>query len=75
MFIRLGELNEVQSSIPTRMKRVSTLDVKIDGSLKVKRHVLVLTGHGAKANSKERTKEEEQASSNRIACQHVDNFL
>jgi len=56
VFSRLGKTNEVQSSIPSRMKCVSTLDVKVDDSLKVKGCVLILTGHGAKANSKERTK-------------------
>jgi len=69
VFSRLGKINEVQSSIPSRMKRVFTLDVKVDDSLKVMRRVLVLTGHGAKASSKERTKEVEQASSNRAIIQ------
>jgi len=47
------------------MKRVSTLDVKVDDLLKVKRCTLVLTVHKAKASSKEGTKEKEQASLNR----------
>jgi len=72
MFSRLGKTNEVQSSIPSRMKRVSTLDVRLDGSLKVKRCVLILTGHGAKANSKERTNRDEQTSCNCDASQEVD---
>jgi len=55
-FSRLGKTNKVQSSIPSRMKRVSTLDVKVDNSLKVKRRVLILTHQGAKVSSKERTK-------------------
>ena len=38
------------------MKHVSTLDVKVDDSLKVKRRVIIHTGHGAKASSKERTR-------------------
>ena len=72
VFNRLGKTNEIQSSIPSRMKRVSTLDVKVDDSLKVKRHVLVLTGHGAQASSKGRTKE--QASSNCDASNDVGDF-
>ena len=56
------------------MKLVSTLDVKVDDLLKVKRHVLILTVHGAKANLKERTKEEEQTSSNCDASKEVDAF-
>ena len=64
VFSHLTEINEVQSSIPSCIKRVSTLDVKVDDSLKVMRRVLILTGYGVKASSKERTKEEEQASSN-----------
>ena len=39
------------------MKCVSTLDVKVDNSLKEKRCVLVLTGHGTRVSVKERTKE------------------
>ena len=63
VFSRLDETNEVQSSVPSHMKHVSALDVKVDDALKVKRCVLVLTGHGAKASSKERPKEKEQTSS------------
>jgi len=74
VFNRLGRINEVESSILSRMKHVSTLDVMVDDSLKVKRHILVLIGHGAKASSKERTKEEEQASSNCITSQEFDDF-
>ena len=66
MFSYLSKINEVQSSIPSCMKHVSTLDVKTDGSLKVKRRTLVLTSHGDNANLKEKTKEEEQASFNHI---------
>lgn len=50
VFNSLGKTNEVQSSIPSRLKHVATLDVKVDDSLKVKRHVIILTGHGAKAS-------------------------
>ena len=62
VFNRLGKTNEVQSSIPSRMKRVSTLDVKVDDSLKVKRSVLILTGQGAQASSKEIIKEQDSSS-------------
>ena len=41
------------------MKRVSTLEMKMADSLKVKMCVLVLTGDGANDSSKERTKDEE----------------
>jgi len=59
VFSCLGEINQVQSSIPSCMKHVFTLDVKTNGSIKVKRCTLVLTGHGANASLKKRTKEEE----------------
>jgi len=66
------EINEVQSSIPVRIKCVSTLEVKVDDLLKVKRCTLVLTGHWANASLKERT--EEQASSNHVTIQKVNDF-
>ena len=37
VFNLLGEVNEVQSSIPSRMKHIFTLNIKADDSLKVKR--------------------------------------
>ena len=43
-FRHLGVINEVKSSIPSRIKQLSTLDVKMDGSLRVKRRIVVLTG-------------------------------
>jgi len=52
---QLGELNEIQSSIPSRMKRVSNLDVRMDNSLKVKRCILVLTCYRTRVSPKERT--------------------
>ena len=54
------------------MKRVSTLDVKVDDSLKVKRSVLILTGQGAQASAKGRTKE--QASSSCDTSNDVGDF-
>jgi len=47
----------------------------VDDFRKVKRRILIPTGHGAKANSKERTKEDEQTSSNRDASQEVNALL
>jgi len=49
------------------MKRISTLDVKIDGSLKVKRRPLVITSYSW--NSKGEIKDEDQVSSNHITIQ------
>jgi len=72
VFNRLGETNEVQSCVPSRMKRVSTLDVKIDGSLKVKKHTLVITNYDASANSKEEIKDEDQVSFNHITIREAD---
>jgi len=48
------------------MKRVSTLDVKIDDSLKVKRRTLVITNYDASSNSKDEIKDQGQVSSNHI---------
>ena len=35
--------NEIRSSVPSRMKRNSTLDISTEGSLKVKRRTIVHT--------------------------------
>ena len=43
VFNGLGDENEVQSSIPSRMRQFSTFDVKTDGSLRVKRYTMVFT--------------------------------
>jgi len=56
------------------MKRVSTLDVKIDGSLKVKRRTLVITIYDTSSNSKGKIKDEEQASSHPITVRDVDDL-
>jgi len=61
VFSRLGEMNEIKSSIPSRMKRISTLDVKIDGSLKVKRCTLVITNYEASSTLKEKIQRDKQA--------------
>ena len=56
MFSRLGEVNEAQSSVPSRMKRITALDIKTYGSLKVKRHTLVITNCDGSSNSKGKIK-------------------
>jgi len=55
------------------MKHLSTLDVSIDGSLRVNRRTLVLTGHMAHPSPSEVVIEKEQASSNHITVREVDN--
>jgi len=72
VFGRLGKKNEVQSAIPARMKCLSTLDVSIDGSLRVKRRTMVFTGHKAHPSPSEKVIERELASSNHITMQEVD---
>jgi len=57
-FSRLGVINEVQSSVPSCIKRFSTLDVKMDGSLRVKRRTVVLTGQQKSSSSNEKLEEE-----------------
>jgi len=63
VFNRLGELNEVQSFVPSHMKCIFTLDVKTNGTLKVKRRTLVITSYKTNSNSKGEIKDEEQPSS------------
>jgi len=41
------------------MKHISPLDIKIDGSLEVKRHTLVITSYKTSSNSKGQIKDEE----------------
>ena len=74
VFNRMGETNEVKSFVPSHMKRVFTLDVKIDGSLKVKRLTLVITNCRARSNSKDKVKDEEQVSSNHIIVLKANDF-
>jgi len=66
MFSRRGEVNEVQSFISSCMKCISTLDVKTNGSFKVKRRTLVITSYGTSSISKGKIKDEEQPSSHPI---------
>jgi len=54
------------------MKRLSILNVNMDGSLKVKRHTVVFTSHKAHPSPSEEVKEKEQASSNHITVREVD---
>ena len=56
------------------MKRVSTLDTKIDGSLKVKKHTLVITNCDSCSNSKDEIKDEDQVSSNHITSQEANDL-
>ena len=56
------------------MKRVLTLDVKIDGFLKVKRRTLVITSCDASSNSKDGIKDKDQVSSNHITIQEADDL-
>jgi len=58
IFNRLGETNEVQSFIPSHTERVLTLEVKINGSLKVIRRTLVITSCDASSNLKDKIKDE-----------------
>jgi len=50
------------------------LDVKTDGSLKVKRRTLVITSYETSSNSKGKIKGEEQPSSHPITIRDVDNL-
>ena len=74
VFNKLGETNEFQSFIPSRMKHVLTLDVKIDGFLKVRRCTLVITSCDASLNSKDKIKDEDQVSSNHITIREADDL-
>jgi len=56
------------------MKRVSTLDVKSDGSLKVTIHTLVITSYQTSSNSKGKIKDEEQPSSHPITIREADDL-
>ena len=75
VFSRLGKLNEVQSSIPSRKQHISTLDVKTDGSLKVKRRTLVITSYRTSSNSKGKIKDEVQPSSHPITVREANALM
>jgi len=74
VFTHLGKVNEVQSSIPLCVKCVSTLDVRSDGSLKVKRRTLVITSYRTSSNSKGKIKDEEQPSSHPITIREANDL-
>ena len=71
-FSYLGVINEVQSFIPSRMKHFSSLDVKIDSLLSVKRHIVIFTGQQNNSNSSNEAKEEEVVPSNHITAHECD---
>jgi len=54
------------------MKRFSSLDVKTDGSLRVKRRTVVFTGQQKNSGSNEEAEEEEVISSNHITIHECD---
>jgi len=56
------------------MKRVSILDVKTNGTLKVKRHILVITSCEASSNLKGTVKDEDQVSSKHVTVWEVDDL-
>ena len=74
VFSRLGDGNEVQSSIPSRMNRFSTPDVKIDGSLRVKRHTMIFTGQQSTSDSNKKGEQDEVASSHHIIGQECEDL-
>jgi len=51
--------NEVQRFIPSHLKHVSTLNVKTNGFLKIRRRTLFITSREASSNSKGKVEEEE----------------
>ena len=53
------------------MKHISTLDVKNNGSPKVKRHTVALTSCKASSNSKGKVGEEKQVSSNDVIVREI----
>jgi len=72
VFSRLGMINEVQSLIPSRMKCFSSLDVKTDGSLRVKRRTVVFMGQRKNSGPNEEAEEEKVISSNHITTHECD---
>jgi len=74
VFNNLGEVNEVQSSISSCIKCIAALDIKNDGSLKVKRCSLLITSCDASSNSKDKIKDEEQASSHLVTIWEADDL-
>jgi len=56
------------------MKRISTLDIKTDGSLKVKRCILVITSCEGSSNSNEKIEGGGQASFYLVTIREADNL-
>ena len=56
------------------MKRLMTLDVKIDGSLRVKRCTIVFNDHRSKHSPNKEVRQEKQASSNYVTIREVDDL-
>jgi len=54
------------------MKHISYLDVKTDGSLKVKKRTLVVNSYEANSNSKGKIREKEHASVDHATIRDVD---
>jgi len=71
-FSRLGVINEVKSSIPSRMKCFSNLDVKTDDSLRVKRRTVIFMGQQNNSNSSNKAEEEEVIPYNHITAYECD---
>ena len=72
-FSCLGVINEVHSSIPSHMRSFSSLDIKTDGSLRVKRCTVVFTGQQKNSNSNKEAEKEGVVSSNHITAHECDN--
>ena len=75
MFDQLGETNDFYSLIPSRMKLVSTLDVKADGSVKVEKRTLTITSCEVSSYSKGKVEDKEQVSYNHITIRETDNLV
>jgi len=56
------------------MKPFSSLDVKIDNSLRVKRRTVVFTSQEKRSNSNDKAEKEEVVSSNHITIHECDNL-
>jgi len=74
MLSYLGEVNEVQSFIPSCIKHISTLDVNTDASLIVKRQILGIINCEGSSNSKRKIKEEKHAFYKHIMVREADDL-
>ena len=71
-FSRIGVINQVQNSIPSGIRYLSTLDVQTNGSLRLKRHIKVFTCQQKSFNSNEEMEKEQVASNNHITIREYD---